>query len=309
MCRLLRWCLLLQFLSGLAAAAPQATRAPATFSVATYNLENYLLEDRGTRPGKPEAARERICESLVELNADVVALQEVGGFPALLELRDRLSRHGLHYPHTSLALWFDTNIQVAVLSRLPILADRSHTNATLLVQGRRLRTSRGALELDFQSPGGCRFTLLAVHLKSRLETGPVPQEQLREQEALWLRRLVDTRFKHDPRANLIVLGDLNDLRNSRTVRTLISRGNLALIDTRPAEPRPGGLGPAETRSVTWTHFYAQEDVYSRIDYILISRTLVSRWQPEMTFVLSWPRWGEASDHRPLIARFLDHAGR
>jgi hypothetical protein len=44
-----------------------------------------------------------------------------------------------------------------------------------------------------------------------------------------------------------------------------------LFDTRPAERNgddPAGAPSGhETRNITWTHFYAKEDTYSRIDYI------------------------------------------
>src|SRR5437868_9062797 len=118
-------------------AAPAAE--PPRFRVATYNLENYIDQPAGTRPLKPAAAKAKIRECLRALNADVVALQEMGSTNALAELRASLKSEGLAYPHWEYASGADTNIHVAVLSRFPIIARRPHTNDAFLLLGRRHR--------------------------------------------------------------------------------------------------------------------------------------------------------------------------
>lgn len=50
--------------------------------------------------------------------------------------------------------------------------------------------------------------------------------------------------------------------------------------------------------------FDKEDVYSRIDYILLSRGMEREWLNEETYVLSLPNWGIASDHRPVVAGFV-----
>ena len=57
------------------------------------------------------------------------------------------------------------------------------------------------------------------------------------------------------------------------------------------------------RKITWTHYYAKEDVFSRIDYILLSHAMEKYWTKSETYILSSPDWGLASDHRPLVAAF------
>jgi hypothetical protein len=69
------------------------------FKVATYNVENYLVERSGTRAPKPEAARRKVTETLASLRPDVVALQEIGPTNALIELQSRLRQAGLDLPH------------------------------------------------------------------------------------------------------------------------------------------------------------------------------------------------------------------
>lgn len=276
--------------------------------IATYNVENYLTQPLGSRPLKPVASRQQICLALRRLQPDVIALQEIGGPAALSDLQQRLRQTGLDLPHAELVEGYDTNIQVALLSRLPLNARRSHPDERFLLHGRRYRTTRGILEVEITLPSAYTFTVMAVHLKSRLASGSAPQEELREQEALVLRRLVDARLRANPEENLIVLGDFNDDKDSLAVRTVLGRGRTRLLDTRPTElsvdAQPVASPDPSARTIAWTHFYTRSDVYSRLDYILLSPGMAREWQAAASYVLAFPGWGEASDHRPLVAAFI-----
>lgn len=278
-----------------------------TFSVATYNVENYLLTSNGQRPAKSDPARAKVRETLLKLQADVLALQEVGGSNALLELRASLKAGGLDYPHWEWVPGYDTNIQVAVLSRFPFAARRSLTNAGFLLQGRRFRTSRGIAEVDVQVTPNYRFTLFVVHLKSRRESADADHAQIRFEEARILREHIDRRLVSDPQANLLVAGDFNDLKESRPIRTILGRAPRLLSDLRPAEPNGDDArlpdGRPSLRTVSWTHFYAKEDTYSRIDYLFVSPGMRREWIRGSAQILALPNWGVGSDHRPVIARF------
>jgi len=284
------------------------SRAAETFRVATYNLENYLDEAIGTRPAKTPEGKLKIRESLRAMQADVLAVQEMGSTNALNELRDSLKREGLDYPYWEHVTGFDTNIHVAVLSRFPVTARRPHTNDSFLLFGRRFRISRGFAEVDIQVNARYVFTLMTAHLKSRRPVPEADEAELREQEALVLRAKVDARLKTNPQINLIVLGDFNDVKDSRSTRALIGRGRAALLDTRPAE-RNGDNQPNpnprfEPRTITWTYHYGKEDTYSRFDYILLSAGMAREWKQSETYVLALANWGVASDHRPVVAMFV-----
>lgn len=283
-------------------------QAADTFSVATYNVNNYLAEAIGTRPAKSEGAKAKIRESIRALKAEVVALQEMGGARELEELRRSLQADGCDYLHSEIVFGWDTNIQVAVLSKFPIVARRPHTNDTYLLMGRRFSVSRGFLEADIQVNPRYRFTLMTTHLKSRRIISEADEAEMRLEEAALLRQKIDARLAADPNANVIVLGDLNDTKDSRPVRTIIGRYRNTLTDTRPAE-RNGDNQPADNPRwdppwITWTHFYGKEDTYSRIDYILLSPGMTREWVKEGTYVLALPNWGVGSDHRPIVAAFV-----
>ena len=286
----------------------QATSAGDTFTVGTYNLENYLIAPRETRAAKPVEARARIRETIKALNADVLALQEVGGKAALAELRGDLEKEGLNYPQWEIVEGPDPFLNIAILSRYPIAARRPHPDESFLLNGRRFKVSRGFAEVDIHVNARYTFTLMTTHLKSRRPVPQADEADLREQEALRLREIIDARLAANPEINLVVCGDLNDVKSSPSTRVVIGQGKTALVDLRPTEQDgdtenpPGGKG--SLRRVTWTYFYAKEDTYSRIDFILTSRSMVREWNRRETQVLALPYWGEASDHRPVIASFF-----
>jgi len=270
------------------------------FTVGTYNLELFLDAPSGSMPAKPDAARAKVREVLKGMKVDVLAVQEMGSPEMFASFRQALKGEGLDYPHAEYVQGVDTNLHVAVLSRFPIVARRSHTNESFLLHGRRMHVLRGFAEVDIRVGGDYEFTLLTAHLKSKRQSGGPDEEEVREQEALLLREKVDAILAARPNANLILLGDMNDFRDARSTKALIGRGKNMLVDTRPAE-RNGD--PHAGRQIVWTHFYAKEDTYARLDYILISRGMAHEWQAEGTYIPTIANWGVASDHRPLVATF------
>jgi endonuclease/exonuclease/phosphatase family metal-dependent hydrolase len=278
------------------------------FTVGTFNLENYLLSAAGTRPEKSAESKAKVRESIRTMAPDVLGVQEIGGTNALLELRSSLKAEGLDYPYWVHVGAWDTNIQVAVLSRFPIIANRSHTRDSFLLGGRRFRVARGFAEVDVQVSPRYTFTLFVAHLKSRRPVPEADEAEMREQEALLLRGKIDARFRANPNANLVIVGDLNDVKDSLSTRTILGKGKSALIDTRPAERNGDNLPPSKPgfspRNISWTYFYGKEDTYSRVDYVLVSPGMAREWEPERTYVLALPNWGMASDHRPVLAGFL-----
>jgi len=276
-----------------------------TIRVATYNLENYLDQTTETRTHlKSPESKAKIRESIKAANPDVLALEEIGDTNALLELRASLKIDGIDFPFWEHVEAFDTNIHVAVLSKLPIIARRPHTNDVFLLDGHKMQVKRGFAEVDIQAATNFTFTVFVAHLKSRLMTATADEAEERLGEARVLRSLIDERLTRDPNAKIVVLGDFNDAKDSPPVREIIGRGKKKLFDTRPAE-RNGDSAEKEPpyyqpRNVCWTYFYGKDDTYSRIDYIFLSPALKSRWLENETYIPTVSNWGIASDHRPIV---------
>jgi endonuclease/exonuclease/phosphatase family metal-dependent hydrolase len=279
-----------------------------TFRVATYNIENYLDQPTESRLHvKSAEARAKIRESIESIKPDVLALEEMGTTNALLELRASLKADGLDFPFWEHVSGADTNIHIAVLSRLPIVARRPHTNDSFLLDGRQFRVERGFADVDIQAAPNFTFTLIAAHLKSRRPVPDADEAEERLEEAKLLRGIVNEHFRADPNARLVVLGDFNDVKDSDAVREIVGRGRFKLTDTRPAE-RNGDIAPAgnssfDPRNVTWTEYYGKEDIYTRMDYVLLSPALTRDLVEEETYIPKIPNWGVGSDHRPIVAAF------
>jgi endonuclease/exonuclease/phosphatase family metal-dependent hydrolase len=226
---------------------------------------------------------------------------------ALLELRASLKADALDFPFWEHVTGADTNIHVAGLSKFPIVARRPHTNDNYLLDGRRMRISRGFAEMDIQVTSNFTFTLIAAHLKSRRPVPEADEAERRFQEAKLLHNIVDEHFNANSNVKLIVLGDFNDVKSSDSTGAIIGRGKIKLTDTRPAERNgdnaPNPVPRFEPRNVTWTHYYGLEDSYSRIDYLMLSPALARDWVKPETYIPTIPNWGIGSDHRPIVATF------
>ncbi len=285
----------------------QLGQAQQIFRVATYNVENYILEPIQNRPLKTKLARAKVVESILAAKPDVIALQEMGKKTALVKLQATLKAKGLNLPHMEHLSAFDPAIHVAFLSRYPFKKITRHDNESFLLNGRRLHVSRGFAEVRI-AIGDYSFSLITAHLKSKRKVSVADEAEMRLQEALRLRRIVDVRLKADPEMNFAVLGDFNDYYNSKPVKTLVGRDKSQLIDARPGE-KNGDSGPNQInskwfpRNVSWTHFYGVEDVYSRIDFILLSPGMAKELDTANSWISVVADWGHGSDHRPVVTTF------
>lgn len=274
--------------------------------VGTYNVQNYTMANRrtddGYRPGypKPEAEKAALRAVIRRMDADVIALQEVGGPAFLAELRRDLASEGVVYPHGEAMLAADEARGLAVLSRVPLGAVRAHRD----MAGRRRGSGeaeavrRGLLQIEVPRTEG-PVTLFVVHLKSRLgvdKDDPQAEDQ-RVAEAQAVRNRVLELFPDPASARFLVMGDFNDLPGSRALRAVESRGK-----TRVAR----WVDAADERGHRWTHAYPARALYSRFDHALVSPGLAGA--VARAWIADWPEVAQASDHRPVLLELRPGAG-
>jgi endonuclease/exonuclease/phosphatase family metal-dependent hydrolase len=273
-------------------------------TIATYNVENYVATSRRVagiyHPAypKPEAAKEALRAVIRALDADVLALQEMGPAAYLEELQRDLRHEGIDYPYTALAEAADADRHVAVLSRRPFRRVRTVAGLDFRYLGGQEKVKRGVLEITL-AVGRTELTLLVVHLRSRFtDRADDPGSALcRAGEARVIRDFVLRRFPDPAAAHFLILGDCNDTKASKPLRLLTKRG-----DTTVSEP----LDAADSSGETWTYYYRKDDTYSRVDYILQSPGLASAARSEGR-IYDGPGVREASDHRPVLV-WLDLPG-
>jgi endonuclease/exonuclease/phosphatase family metal-dependent hydrolase len=271
-------------------------------TVATYNVENYLVTDRMADGvfrqayPKPESEKAALRRAIAGFAPDVLALQEMGKPPFLAELQADLKAEGHDFPHALVLEAADEARHVAFLSKVPFKEVRRHTNVPVRFLGQADMVKRGVLEVTIATAQG-DLTLFVVHLKSRRTERKDDPEGVaqRSAEAEAVRNLVLSRLPNPSKALFAVLGDWNDTRNSKPVRTLAKRG-----DTTVGEI----LRAYDSRGETWTHAYRRQDSYSRIDYIMVSPALKEFVDGEGTArIYDGPGAREASDHRAVFAAF------
>lgn len=265
--------------------------------VLTWNVRNYNLCDRlvdgvyRTAYPKPETEKTALRAVLRALNADVVALQEMGPASYLEELRRDLKAEGLDYPYAASVQGPDPDRCVSVLSRLPFAALRAR--GQLPMAGGEF-VSRGLLEAEF-STGGKIWTLYVVHLKSRRTTDAkdpdAARQRLAEAQAVW------AVVKNCARPDYVVAGDFNDNARSSSVRAFTG------ADRKAAAGRPRPLPATDGRGEIWTHYYASGETYDRFDFLLCSPALAARAVGGAARVGDAAGVLEASDHRPVWADF------
>ena len=261
----------------------------------SYNVQNWLTMDRyvdGKREKgapKPETERMAITKLLVASRPDILGVSEVGTQEDVRDLQLHLEKAGHAMPHYHLTRGVDPTRSLAILSRFPIKNTVTHKDLTYTSNGRSDAMQRGILDATIDTPSG-EFRFLGVHFKSKREIDDGDQADMRLNEAHLLRREVDTILEETPEARLVVYGDFNDTRQSPAIKAVRGKGAKKLLM----------IALKDSRGDYWTHHWNYQDVYSRIDYVLISGALRNSVEWDRCKVLDGEFVKEASDHRPLL---------
>lgn len=272
--------------------------ASAALTVATYNVENYLVTDRlvdgvyREAYPKPEAEKTALRQVIKAMHPDILTIQEMGTQLFLDELQRDLKTDGVDFPYATLLEAADPERHVAVLSKVPFKQVTPHAVVPMRLRGKKDHVKRGVLEVSFATSEG-DLTLFVIHLKSRRteQEDDLESRQQRLLEAEAVRDVVLRRFPDPAKRKFMICGDWNDTRNSKPVKTLQKRGETMLGEI---------VWAADSRGENWTHRYRKEDTYSRIDYLLASPGLKSFIRNGRGQVYDGPGVNEASDHRPVV---------
>ncbi len=265
-----------------------------TLRVATYNVRNYTLEHRvidGKREGnypKPEKEKEALRTVIRAVNADILALQEIGGDEFTEELRQDLKRDGLDYPHSVTLAGPDEKRRLAVIAKKPFKRVEKFSKIPANFSGKESFVARGLLGVVFENDSGETFTLYVIHLKSRLasdKSDPRAAAQ-RLAEAGAIRELIAGAGE----THVLIAGDFNDAPHSPPLRRFSGTAKNPFFVMLPA---------CDSRGETWTYRNDRDGYYDRSDFIFASPALAKKI-PAPACIVDLPATQNASDHRPVV---------
>lgn len=234
---------------------------PEPITLVFYNLKNYLAMERRIDgeiiedAPKPEREVEAVVEAILEMDPDILSVCEIGDASFLEDLRTRLKSQGLDLPYTELVTAASGhNRNLAVLSRYPIAESDSRDDYTYSIGDTKLPFQRGVIDTKFVINPQYHLRVVGLHLKSKREVTEADHALMRLNEARLARKHLDQHFAEEPGANLIVVGDLNDLRIEPPVKAL--QGSFG------QDGYLSSLTLSDQYGFRWTHHWSFADSYA-----------------------------------------------
>ena len=265
--------------------------------VAAYNVQNYLTTDRRVdgryekSAPKPESEIAALIGIIGGIQPDILGIVEMGDESLLADFQARLKAAGMDFPHREWVKGADENRHLALLSKFPISARNSRDDVPFELNGVQTRISRGILDVTVEPTPGYKLRLVGLHLKSRRQVPEFDEAAMRAKEAFMARAHLDAILKADPETNLLLFGDLNDTKNEYPVKELIGKPKTPL--------HMRDLFLSDSSGLRWTHYWSAADIYSRIDFLLVSPGLWPEIKMDRSGISSSKDWFKASDHRAI----------
>ena len=262
---------------------------PDPFSFVAYNVKNWLVSYQS--PAKSDEAKDAVIRMLAVGEPDIIGLSEIGSEDDVREIQEDLKQAGIDLPHFFYTGGADKVRHLALISRYPIT---DTVSPDLSIPGKEYSVQRGILDATITiGEGEVRF--IGLHLKSKRPVPEFDEAVIRLDESKIVRKHLDSIFEADPETMIIAYGDFNDTTRSLSTRMVTGRYN-----SRKAM-KPVDL--KDSRGENWTHNWDYQDIYSRIDFVTVSRGISSHVDTKASKIIDEDFWEDASDHRPLLVRF------
>jgi len=274
--------------------------------IATYNIENfydryddpYTTKDSRVDVGtSPKSARElwALSKVIKEVNADVIALQEVENIGFLREfnksfLKDLGYNNVVLIEGNSSKSTRGRGIDVAVLSRVPVLSATTYQHRKFNIDGKKnIQFSRDFLHVQLKSPDYPVIHLFTLHTISKSSGAWTHYRRVAEAKAG--AKILEEQFAKDTNSWIVILGGFNDGPKSKSVKTFLDIPNV------PMKRIP--LLDDKKRNYTW---YGSGGYYSpsTLDHIIASEPMAGRIKKSKSGIFNDKNAEAASDHRPLF---------
>lgn len=264
--------LLSALLAGGCGESPDSRPAGAVI-LATLHCDAWRTLDRDADGAvddpKPPEARAEVVRQIAALNADVLALQDLGGPQDLADVRTALAEAGLPYPDAVLVPG-PARGGHALLCRLPGTSLHIHTGMTYRIEGREIEVAPAFLEAVIRpATNAPALRVLAAYLAPPEADARSPDTyEIRRNEARLLGQEVRRRATEFPADTLVVAGCLNDSPKSAVLR--------AVCAWRDEKGHLADSGARDDHGETWTLKDEAEGIYQRTDYLLLNPAGMAR---------------------------------
>lgn len=257
-----------------------------------------------------DAAVKNTARVISDVDADVTCLIEVEDRNLLQKFHDDLllkeflqpsARPG--YTHVLLIDGNDPRgIDVSFMSRLPVIAMKSHIHELVDYDGKRVRTfSRDCLEVQLEAPDGKILHLKLNHFKS-MGYSPRTDPQSNRRRLGQAKRVVELIEQHDLQNDyVIVAGDLNSDPASPSMEPLVNKNGLYNVNLELAAADRGTYGTGKKQL---DYLFISEGLKNCLQGVRLERRGVftkTKWQPYPTVK---SKRTQASDHAAVVAEFL-----
>ena len=245
------------------------------FRIASYNVHNLFGPDHVPTPGRndepaSEQQLEALAETIISLNADAIAFQEVESEKVLSQLfreriNEKLKRRGRRRFDSFVCIpsHDPRGINVALATRFDVRATLSFQDREFGdLEQRAKKFSRDLLGVEMYATPSYRFLFFVAHLKSKM--GGDPSADKRALEAKEIRSILEgpvfggNAYIKQP---MVLTGDMNDDPDTEVIDLLRGSGKMSLKDI--------------LEDLDDNHTYPTHKKYrrTRLDYIFASRAI------------------------------------
>lgn len=240
-------------------------------------------------PGKRQQA---LINMLQTVGADCVVLAGIRDAAALKKITNELPQ----YMFSRLVNGQDHERRLAIIAKDVPAAYKSITDLSFNIRDRQKKMhqrliKRGIIHAVFES-GDYRLHLFGAHLYERQKHEQFNHTDIRRYEARALRKYINALLKKEPKANILLLANLNDDCGKSPVKDIYNR-------RFGIKKRLFDLRPLDSIRTSWTCFNQNADAYERLDFAICTSWLI----PEVDFadngiyqVAGWQRFFR---HRPI----------
>ena len=268
-----------------------ALSCPRTFRLVNWNVENLFNDKDDSDTFAPEtildpaeyAAKLQATAPVIRsLDADVFVLPEVEN----QAVADDLAEAAGDFEQSVVSDGNDPRgIDIAVMSRLPILRVKSHAGSKFQgLDGTTYKFSRDCFEVHLVA-GAKHVIVLGVHLKAMIGAA---NDRKREAEGQQIRRIALDLEERYPEALLFVVGDFNTTPDSLAQQYIVGDTYTNVSDFVPED---------------WRYSYVYKGDRRMIDNQILNPRALEALFPNSVYMPHSEAIESASDHYPISVKY------